>query len=53
MEENISKKEEKEKRIKKEMNKIKKVFNNTFSRIDSISSNEDFIKEMRDELFNK
>ena len=32
-------------------NKIKKVFNNTFSRIDSISSNEDIIKEMRYELF--
>ena len=32
-------------------NKIKKVFNNTFSRIDSISSNEDIIKEMKDELF--
>ena len=31
--------------------KIKKVFNNTFSRIDSISSNEDIIKEMKDELF--
>ena len=34
-------------------NKIKKVFNNTFSRIDSISSNEDIIKEMKDELFPK
>ena len=34
-------------------NKIKKVFNNTFSRIDSISSNEDIIKEMKDELFQK
>ena len=33
------------------LNKIKKVFNNTFSRIDSISSNEDIIKEMKDELF--
>ena len=31
--------------------KIKKVFNNTFSWIDSISSNEDIIKEMKDELF--
>ena len=33
--------------------KIKKVFNNTFSRIDSISSDEDIIKEMKDELFKK
>ena len=33
------------------LNKIKKVFNNTFSRIDSISSNEDIIKEVKDELF--
>ena len=33
--------------------KINKVFNNTFSRIDSISSNEDIIKEMKDELFPK
>ena len=32
-------------------NKIKKVINDTFSRIDSISSNEDIIKEMRYELF--
>ena len=35
------------------LNKIKKVFNNTFSRIDSISSDEDIIKEMKDELFKK
>ena len=34
-------------------NKIKKVINDTFSRIDSISSNEDIIKEMKDELFQK
>ena len=34
-------------------NKIKKVFNNTFSMIDSISSNDDIIKEMKDELFQK
>ena len=34
-------------------NKIKKVFNNTFSMIDSIRSNEDIIKEMKDELFQK
>ena len=34
-------------------NKINKVFNNTFSRIDSISSDEDIIKEMKDELFKK
>ena len=33
------------------LNKIKKLFNNTFSMIDSISSNEDIIKEMKDELF--
>ena len=35
------------------LNKIKKLFNNTFSMIDSISSNEDIIKEMKDELFKK
>ena len=38
-------------KIIKYSDKIKKVFNNTFSRIDSISSNEDIIKEMKDELF--
>ena len=38
-------------KIIKYSDKIKKVFNNTFSRIDSISSNEDIIKEMRYELF--
>ena len=33
--------------------KTKKVFNNTFNRIDSISSNEEVINEMKDELFKK
>ena len=35
------------------LNKINKVINDTFSMIDSISSNEDIIKEMKDELFQK